>query len=86
MTILRLVLGSILALLGGGVVTLNMRTMVCDLRGQRPPSPVPILAGILAAIGLAILPVRHAFLLAPIPIVLDYGGFLGMLSGLIRRR
>ena len=85
MTTIRIVLGLILALLGGGVVALNLWIMVCEVRGRRPPSPLPLVGGIIAGICLAILPVRYAILLAPIPVLLDWGGVLGIFSGLIRR-
>lgn len=82
----RTILGSVCFLIGAAVVAANLWIMGQEIRGKRAPSPVPLFGGLLAAFGIAILPIGHARALALAPIVLDWGGVLGLAASIVRRR
>jgi hypothetical protein len=76
----RLVFSLVLALGGSFVVVVNgwifWETII---RKRRAPSPVPIVGGIFAAVGIALFPWNGTWMWAWIPIVVDWGGLPAIL-------
>jgi len=71
-----------LALLVGGSFAIVVNGWIfweTVIKNQPAPSPVPIVGGIIAAVGIAILPLSGAWMWAWIPIVIDWGGLPAIL-------
>ena len=83
---IRLLVGGVLAVVGLIGVALNFWVLIREVRGRDAPSPLPVFAGLVAAVGMAVLPFRGALLLAVLPVWLDWGGCLQAIGPLIRRR
>jgi len=68
---IRVIVGGALAALGGFLVLCNVYLCVRALRGSPSPSLMPVLPGLIAAVGIVALPFGHSWLAAPLPILLD---------------
>lgn len=77
---LRLTLSSLLLVLGGlcilGNAWIGWRTIV---RRAPAPSPIPLVGGVLAAAGVALLPFPRSWMWSGAPFLLDLGGAPGLL-------
>jgi hypothetical protein len=83
MSVARVLIGGTLAAAGLLGVILNLWVMSREIRGLSAPSSLPFFSGVVAAIGLAILPFSKALLLAPLPLLLDWGGCLQLIAPLV---
>lgn len=81
----RLTLGISFILIGAVAIAYNAMifwTSVIHRGGA--PSAVPLVGGLFAAMGILFLPIDHAWLWALIPLLIDWGGVVPLLSGLMR--
>ena len=72
----RLIFAVALLVIGGALITYNaMVFWLTVVRKDHAPSVAPIFGGVIAAIGVAVLPVTSSWMWAWIPLVIDWGGF-----------
>lgn len=71
----QLILAVILLIIGGGFIAYNaMIFWLTVVRKEDASSVLPIFGGVIAAAGVAILPVPGSWVWAWVPLVIDWGG------------
>jgi uncharacterized membrane protein len=79
----QLVLAVTLLIIGGVMIVFNaINFWATVVRKRESPSVLPVFGGIMAAIGIAILPVEGVWKWAWIPLLLDWGGLPVYLAAL----
>ena len=72
----QLIIAVILLIIGGGFIAYNaMIFWLTVVRKEDASSVLPIFGGVIAAAGVAILPVSGSWYWAWVPLVIDWGGF-----------
>ena len=72
----RLIFAVALLAIGGVFLVYNaMIFWLTVVRKDHAPSVAPIFGGVIAAIGIAVLPVPSSWIWAWFPLVIDWGGF-----------
>lgn len=83
----QLIFALLLLIIGGALIVYNAwvfwLTMVLK---EDAPSVAPIFGGVIAAAGVAVLPVPGSWQWAWVPLVIDWGGFRLFLSHWLSRR
>jgi hypothetical protein len=76
-----------LLVIGGALVAYNaMVFWLTVIRKDPAPSVAPIFGGVIAAVGIATLPVSGSWHWAWVPLVIDWGGFRIFLSHWLSKR
>ena len=71
----------VLLIIGGALIAYNALIFwLTIVRKDHAPSVAPIFGGVIAAIGIAVLPVTGSWKWAWIPLIIDWGGFRIFLS------
>jgi hypothetical protein len=77
----------VLLVIGGVMIAFNaMIFWLTVVRKGEAPAVAPIFGGIIAAIGVAVLPAAESWKWAWVPLAIDWGGLPGLVAAVIRRR
>ena len=83
----QLIFAVALLLVGGGFIAYNAWIFwLTEVLKEDAPSVAPIFGGVIAAAGVAVLPVTGSWHWTWVPLVLDWGGFRIFLSDWLSRR
>lgn len=83
----QLIFAVALLIIGGGFIAYNaMIFWLTVVRKEHAPSVAPIVGGVIAAVGIAVLPVTGSWQWAWVPLVIDWGGFRIFLSHWLSKR
>lgn len=83
----RLIFAIILLVVGGTMIAYNATIFwLIVVRKEPAPSVVPIFGGVIAAAGIAMLPITGSWHWTRVPLVIDWGGFRILLAYWLQQR
>jgi hypothetical protein len=83
----QLIFAVALLIAGGALIAYNAMVFYLSvIRNEHAPSVAPIFGGVIAAAGIALLPVEGIWIWAWIPLVIDWGGFRIFLAHWLSKR